>query len=252
MSIFRTLDVSEDLQDLLARYVNQIHQQWEADLSSLILFGSVVRGDYIAGRSNINVLLVVKSIAVTQLQRAATLHKEWGKHQIIAPLMMGKEELEKTARLFPLEYLQMTQHHVVLSGQDPFGNIDIDRNTLSWQCEQELTANLLRVRQRFIEGEGRIEAIQALLILSITAVLPCLRGLLYCLGHSSDIKDQQILETLPSAMQFDAAIFVEILNMKKGLSTPGSLKWIQAYQRYLQCLEEVLERVPEIRRAGNL
>ena len=252
MSIPRTLDLSEDVQDVLAQYVPQITQTWASDLSSLILFGSVVRGDYIVGRSNINLLLVGSKISIDQLQHAARLHKEWGKHQIVAPLLLRKDDLEKTARVFPLEFFLMNQHHIVLVGQGPFGKISLDKNKLSWQCEQELVANLLRLRQRFIEGEGRIEAIQALLILSITAVIPCLRGMLYCLGQSSQEKDLPILEALPTTLQFDSAVFVEILNIKKGLSSPGSLEWPKTYQRYLQCLERVLERVRVIRQEGHL
>ena len=57
------LDVPEDIQELLAKYVKQIKQQWSADLSGLVLFGSVARGDYILGRSNINILLVLQKLS---------------------------------------------------------------------------------------------------------------------------------------------------------------------------------------------
>jgi hypothetical protein len=247
-----SLDLPEDIQDVLARYVEQIHRQWSADLSGLVLFGSAARGDFITGRSNLNVLFVVRSLSVELLQRAGQLHRQWGQQKIIAPLVMREEDLNRSTRLFPLEFLQMTQHHVVLAGQDPFGETPIDPARLGWQCEHELMANLLRVRQRFIEGEGRIEAIQALLILSITAVLPCIRGLLYCLGQPAQDKDLNILETLPTTVQFDPTIFLDILNMKRGLSSPGSLEWPKAYARYLQSLELFMKRVEEIRQEGRL
>ena len=110
----------------------------------------------------------------------------------------------------------MTQHHVVLAGHDPFVEFHIDRDRLAWQCEQELMANLLRLRQRFIEGEGRIEAIQALLILSIAAVLPCIRGLLHIMEQPSKGKDIEILESLPATFQFDSTTFLQILHIKRG------------------------------------
>lgn len=141
----------------------------------------------------------------------------------------------------------MSQHHVVLAGQDSLEKFTINKTTLGWQCEQELMANLLRLRQRFIEGEGRIEAIQALLILSITATLPSIRGILYLLGQSSKDKDVEILEHLPDTLQFDSTTFLEILNMKRGLSSPGSREWIKVYTRYLEHLERFSKRVAEIR-----
>lgn len=247
-----SLDLPEDIKDILARYVDQIHQQWSADLGGLVLFGSAARGDFMTGRSNLNVLLVVRNQSVEVLQRAGQLHRQWGQQKIIAPLVMTQEDLTRATRLFPLEFLQMAQHHVVLAGQDPFAEISIKTVHLGWQCEHELLANLFRVRQRFIEGEGRIEAIQALLILSITAVLPCIRGLLYCLGQNSQEKDLNILESLPTTLQFDPTIFLDILNMKRGLSSPGSLEWPNAYARYLQSLERFMARIEEIRQEGRL
>lgn len=247
-----TLDVPEDIQELLVTYVKQINQQWSADLSGLVLFGSIARGDYILGRSNINILLVLQQLSVDLLQRAGKLHQQWGKHKFIAPLLMTEDDLVRSQSLFPLEFLQMTQSHVLLAGRDPFGEVQIDTTRLGWQCEQELMANVLRIRQRFIEGEGRVEAIQALLLLSITAVLPSIRGLLYCVGQTSREKDQQILETLPHTLGFDPTLFLEILSFKRGISSPGVYEWTKLYQRYLDNLEAFIQRIQEIRREGQL
>ena len=247
-----SLDLPEEVQDLLARYVAQINKDFATDLDGLLLFGSAARGDFISGRSNLNILLLVRCLSADLLQRAGQIHQQWGKHQIVAPLLMTEDDLGRSSRLFPLEFLQMTQHHVVLAGHDPFVAFHIDRDRLAWQCEQELMANLLRLRQRFIEGAGRIEAIQALLILSITAVLPCIRGLLHIMEQPSKGKDIEILEGLPATFHFDSTTFLEILHIKRGLSSPGSLEWANVYSGYLQNLELFSKRIQEIRQGGRL
>lgn len=238
----------DDLQELLVTYVKQIDRQWSADLSGLLLFGSVARGDFILGRSNLNILLVLQTVSVELLQRAGKLHQEWGKHKFIAPLLMTEDDLVRSQRLFPLEFLQMSQSHVLLAGQDPFGEMQIDTIQLGWQCEQELMANVLRVRQRFVEGEGRIEAIQALLLLSITSVLPSIRGLLYCQGQTSPEKDQVMLEALPTTLEFDSTLFLEILSYKRGISSPGMYEWLKLYQRYLDNLDAFIQHIQTVRR----
>lgn len=250
--VLQSLDLPEDVQDHLEKIMAQIHQDWTSVLDGLVLFGSAARGDFIVGRSNINILLVVRNLSVDLLQRAGKLHRKWGKHRIVAPLLMTKDDLVRSRHLFPLELLQMIQNHVVLAGHDPFVEFPLDTIRLGWQCEQELMANLLRLRQRFIEGEARVEAIQALLLLSITAVLPCIRGLLHSLGQPSNGKDIEILEGLPGALQFDSTIFLEILSIKRGLSSPGSLEWRKVYDRYLQNLELFSRRAQELRQEGRL
>mgnify|MGYP000389151842 CR=1 FL=1 len=245
------VDLPEDVRDVLTRYVEQINQDWSGDLGGLILFGSAARGDFIMGRSNINLLLIVLNLSVETLQKAGKLHHQWGRHQIIAPLVMTEEELSRSRRFFPLEFLQMTHCHVLLAGHNPLGEEAIDADRLRWQCEQELMTNFLRIRQRFIEGEGRTEAIHALLLLSITAVLPVIRGILYSLNQPSKEKDKEILETLPVTLQFDPTIFLEILSIKRGLSSPGTFEWPKAFERYLHSLELFMKRIQEIRHGGR-
>ena len=247
-----SLDLPEDVLENLEKYLTQLKKDWPSDLAGVLLFGSAARGDFIAGRSNINILAVIRNLSVEVLQRAGRLHRHWGKHQIVAPLMMMQEELHRSCHLFPLEFLQMQESHVLLVGRDPIAPCQIEDKQLGWQCEQELMANLLRLRQRFVEGEGRAEAIQALLILSITAVLPCLRGILRILGQTSKGKDVEILERLPQTLQFDSTVLLEMLHVKRGMSSPGSLEWPKVYERYLQNLESLGKRVRTVRQEGRL
>jgi hypothetical protein len=251
-STLHSLDLPEDVLETLEKYLTQLKKDWHSDLEGVLLFGSAARGDFIAGRSNINFLVMVRHLPVDLLQRAGRLHRQWGKHQIVAPLMMTQEELRGSCRLFPLEHLQMKDHHVLLMGPDPCAAWQIDDKQLGWQCEQELMANIFRLRQRFVEGEGRAEAIQALLILSITAVLPCLRGLLRVFGQTSKGKDVEILERLPQALQFDPTILVEMIHMKRGMNSPGSLEWPKVYERYLENLESLWKRVQTLRQEDRL
>ena len=108
-------------------------------------------------------------------------------------------------------------------------------------------SNLLRVRQRFIEGEGRAEAIQALLPLSLTALLPCLNALLHVIGHATKGKAVTILELLPSAFQIDPTVFQEVLNVKRGISSPGSMEFPRLFDRYLQAFQKLIGRVRELK-----
>jgi hypothetical protein len=246
-----SLDLPEEIQETLEQYLTQIKKDWDTGLDGVLLFGSAARGDFIPGRSNLNILMMVPHLSVDVLQRAGKLHRQWGKHQIVAPLMMTQEELHRSHDLFPLEFLLIQDHHVLLAGRNPFAAGPIDATQLGWHCEQEILANLFRLRQRFVEGEGRPEAIQALLILSITAVLPCLRGMLRVLGQSSKGRDEQIFERLSNTLQFDSTVLLEILRMKRGMSSPGSLEWPKVYEQYLQNLDSLWKRVQTVRQEGS-
>ena len=236
-----------EVQHTLRTYLEQLRKQVGEPLKSVILFGSLARGEFIQDRSNINLLLILDDISLTISQKIGKLHHRWGKKGIVVPLLMSDEELRTSIHFFPLEYFEIKHHHVLLEGRDPFPELHIKEDKLIVQCQQELMSNLLRVRQRFIEGEGRAEAIQALLPLSLTALLPCLHALLHVLGHTTKGRAVTILELLPSAFQVDQAVFQDVLNVKRGISSPGSMEFPRLFERYLQAFQTLIIRVRELK-----
>ena len=240
-------DMPDEAQYTLRTYLEQLRKQVGDPLNSVILYGSLARGEYIQDRSNINLLLIFDDISLPISQKLGHLHHRWGKKKIVVPLIMSGEELRTSMAMFPLEYFEIKHHHVLLEGRDPFPELHINEDKLIAQCQQELMSNLIRVRQRFIEGEGRAEAIQALLPLSLTALLPCLHALLHVLGHTTKGKATAILELLPSALQVDQTVFQEVLNLKRGISSPGSKEFPRLFDRYLQAFQHLIGRVRELK-----
>lgn len=240
-------EMPEEVQRTLRTYLGQLRREIGDHLEGVILYGSLARGEYVQGRSNINLLVIIRQFSIEIGRRCGSLHRRWGKDRVLAPLMMTEEELRTSLDVFPLEYLDMKYHHVLLEGRDPFPELHLNESNLKAQCQQELMGNVLRVRQRFIEGEGRVEAIQALLLLSITALIPCLRGLLRMFGHSSTGTAVTILEGLPKTLQVDPTVFQEVLNLKRGLSSPGTKEFPRLLERYLKALQGLMKHVRELK-----
>ncbi len=245
-------DMPEEARHTLQPYLGQLRKQIGEHLEAVIMYGSLVRGEYIQGRSNINLLLMIRQFSLDIGQRCGGLHRRWGKEGVIAPLMMVQEELVTASQLFPLEFLEMKDSHILLEGRDPFSEIHLTHNNLIIQCQQELIGNLFRLRQRFVEGEGKAEAIFALLPLSLTSLIPCLRGLFRLLDQSSSGSSAAILERLPLTLQVESVVFQEVLALKRGLSSPGKKEFPRLYERYVQGLEGLIRRVNELKADGRL
>ncbi len=243
-----SLDLPEETRDVLERYLKKVSQEWHDGLEGLLLFGSATRGDFVLGRSNINLVGFFRHLPVEALQKGGKLHRQWGKHQIVAPLMMTVEEVGTSGHVFPLEMMLMQDHHVLLQGRNPLLDLSINEDRLPGQCRQGILENLFQIRQRYVEGEGRTEAIQALLILSITSLLPCLRGWLRVLGQSSQGTDSTVLERFHESVSFETTELSEVLQMKRGLASPGKFEWPKLYERYLLSVERLGRQGQEIGR----
>ncbi|MEC4673441.1 MAG: nucleotidyltransferase domain-containing protein [Nitrospirota bacterium] len=244
-------DMPTEAKENLKGYLTAITQQLGDAIQSIVLYGSLARGEYVSGRSNINLMVVMNQVSGDLLQCAGGVQRKWSKERVIAPLMFTPEELNASFDVFPLEFLDMNDHHVILDGPNPFTSCMINDQRLLTQCEQEIRGNLIRVRQRYVEGWGRIEAVHALLPISLTTLIPCFRGLYRQLGHSSNGTAEAILNQLPNNLGMEPGALHEVWLLKRGQSTPGQKEWPRLMERYLAVLLELINRVDALKREGQ-
>lgn len=245
-------ELPAEVRQTLRSYLKEVTALFGSALQGTILYGSAARGDFLPGRSNINVLLLLSPCEPSVLQQYARVHRRWSKEGIVVPLLLSEAEVQTSANLFPLEYLEIKEQHVLLAGRDPFPTLHVDQRNLSWQCEQEIHGNLVRLRQRYVEGGGKQEALTILLPLSLTALLPCFRGLLRLLGGPVPKGTEALLKELPSSLGFDSTVFQEVLKLKQGQISPGPIETPRLFERYVSSLQALVQRVAQLKTEGRL
>ncbi len=234
------LDIPSEVQQLLQRYVKETTALLGSQLEGILLYGSAVGGEFLSGRSNLNLLLLLSGYERDGMQRYAKAHKRWSREQFVVPLVVTEPELTKPGTLFPLEYLEIQEQHRVLWGRDPFIGLHIDRTHLSYQVRQGIQGNLMRLRQRFIEGGGTEEAMTMLLPLSLTALLPCLRGLQRLAGQPAFFQSDALLTAIRNMTGLDLAGVGDVLELKRGIISPGPVEVPRLYERYAENLAALM------------
>lgn len=243
--------LQEETHAPLRGFLRSIKKQKSLESQASIVYGSAARGEFLQGYSNINVLIVLEHITQPALQQWSGIHKQWAREKIIAPLFLRHSDLQQFSDVFPLEFLDIKEYHVLLEGCDPFPELHVDTTNLFRQCRQETHANLLRVRQCYVEGWAKVEAIQTLLPLSLTALLPCLRGLYRLLDHPSNLKSPEVLDELNTTLDVDPSVFLEAWRLKRGLSTPGKHELPKLFERYLAGLGQLVDRIDSMKHEGR-
>ena len=230
----------------LRSYVAEVARIFGPTLEGILLYGSAACGDYLPGRSNLNLMVILSAHDAVKLAQYAKVHRRWQKEGIVVPLFLTEREVRTGADCFPLEYLDVKHAHVLLKGRDPFPELYINLRNLRAQCEQEIHGNLLRLRQRFVEGAGKPDAAAILMPLSLTALLPALKGLLRLLGLRVPASADAVLADLKAGLEVDPAVFQEVLSLKRGLITPGPLELPRLFERYLSTLQNLVERLEHL------
>lgn len=238
----------DDTQKLLQTYVKDVKGVFGEQLEGMLLYGSAVRGEFLPGRSNLNILLLVSSYDSAVLKQYSALHRHWSKEQIVVPLFMTEEELRMSAAVFPLEFLEIQEQHRVLGGRDPFIGFHVKTDRLREAVVQGVTSNVLRLRQRYVEGGGSDDATLILLPLSITSTLPLLRGVQRLLGRPVLSHSDAVIKDVAEQLKLDLQGLLDVWLLKRGQISPGPREVPRFFDRYLQAatlLTCAVEQLPQ-------
>ena len=150
---------------------------------SAVLYGSAARGDFVPGRSDINLMLVLDELSPAVLGTLGRAFAGWRKSAYHPPLVVSRAEWARATDVFPLEITDMRAAYRVLRGLDPLAALEVDRADLRRALEREFRGKLLRLRQGYVAATGDPKALGTLAGQSAATVMVLLRGLLHLLGR---------------------------------------------------------------------
>jgi hypothetical protein len=173
------------------------------DLVSAVLYGSAARGDYREGVSDLNLLVILRLADVGALRRGAPLAREWAGEGNPPPLLLGEAEWRGSADVFPIEYRDIRDAHVVLRGADPFAGLEIRWSDLRHQCEHELKGKQIQLREQFLLVSEEPERLGALLVHSFPSFLTLFRTLLRLAGDEVPRDSEAVVRGVAGRVGFD-------------------------------------------------
>ncbi|HUE97199.1 MAG TPA: nucleotidyltransferase domain-containing protein [Longimicrobiaceae bacterium] len=193
------------------------------DLLTVVLYGSAARGDYRAGVSDINLLVLLRQLGLAELQRAASITRDWVARGNPPPLMLSEREWETSADAFPIEYTDIRGSHLVLHGPDPFAAVEIRRADLRLQLENELRSRKIQLRESYLAAGIAPDELGSLLCRSLPSFLTLFRAALRLSGTEAPADSRRLIEAVGSLAGFDPAPLLEVArcrNSEDGLSAP--------------------------------
>src|SRR5690606_4180631 len=116
-------------------------------LRSVLVHGSVARGEAIEGVSDVNVLVLLDRIDPPTLGLLSPVAQRWAGAGNTPPLLMTWPEWRRAADAFAIELADMKEAHVMLHGEDPLSALEVNPAELRLQAEHELRGKLLQLRE---------------------------------------------------------------------------------------------------------
>lgn len=172
-----------DMRTAAERYTSELAEKVGDRLRSVVLHGSVARGEAVAGVSDVNLLVLLDSVDPALLRELAPGARKWLDKQRALPLVLTWDEWSASSDVFAIEASDMLDDHVVLHGDDPLAAATVEARHLRLQAERELRAKLIHLREGTLVAADRPEELGRLLIAALPSVATYLRAALRLAGE---------------------------------------------------------------------
>ena len=188
--------------DAITRFLADLDQAG-LDPYSAVLHGSAARGEWIAGQSDINVVLVLEAIDTNVLERLQAPLRKWEQAGGALPLLLTRAEWVRSADSYPLEIAEMRTGYTVLRGDDPVAGLTVRPADLRQALERDWRGKLLRLRQGYALLNDDPGMLGEFVRRSLPAILFLARGTLVLAGRTPPRDSVTLAQVLGTLAGFD-------------------------------------------------
>jgi predicted nucleotidyltransferase len=237
------LKISAKIKRNIQDFMQGLKDIYQEGLISIILYGSAASGEFVNKQSNLNLLVVLKDTDLENLKKSIGLVKRFG---MFNPLFLTEDYIHQSTDIFPIEFLDMKENYRILYGKDVLSVLNIDSSNLRFQCEQELKAKLLNLRQIYLAIHKDNTSLRSLLLKSFTSVLHILRNVLRLKGKAPVYRKEDILKDIALEFPVDIAIWRRILSVKNERLRLSGKETEDLFFGFTRDLEKIVEIVDKL------
>ena len=227
----------------LERLTAELKRTSGDNLAGLMLYGGVARGRYRPGKSDVNVVVLLRESSDAALAAIAPTLQAARRSIGVEPFIVTLSELPRVAAAFPIKLLDIKQHHVVLTGSDPFPQLEVAREQVRLRTSQELRNLLMRLRHRRVGSHGDALQLSVALAESARSLAIGMSAALYLAGEALPEEDRTAVIYRAAAEKFGlkAAPLAMLAELRQG--TSATVDAGQLFADVLATLERLVDLV---------
>lgn len=216
-------------------FTQQLVAALGSDLSAVVVHGSSVRGGYLEGQSNIDVVVVLERDTRATLEAAGEVLVRARSSYGIESMLLTAHEIAGAADVFPLIYDDLCKDSVCVHGGNPFARIRVSDAHRRLRIEQELRQSRINLRRAVSEARGERVVLRRVVWQKLRQARSPLAALLRLRGFATSGELDEVL--VASAHQYD----IEPSSMLGELSDAE-----HAYEALSQLLDRAIAYVDQL------
>jgi hypothetical protein len=201
----------------------------ETKIKELLGENLVTLAEYYTGDET-NLLAICNTLDFDELQKLRQLKE--------IPFIFTREEIVDGVDVFPIEFLNIRQHHRIHFGDDILKDIEISKENLRRQLEFEFRSKLIHLRRQYLQLKDR--HLETLILSAVPTLVPIIGGLIYLKDiHHSDTQD--MFKAVSEGYGIDVQVLKDIHDIRL-----GKAKLRKDKEHYIRELIRVLTDIGEI------
>jgi hypothetical protein len=218
-----------------------------AEFLAAYLHGSVLTQGFDGRRSRVNLLVVARSLNLDVLDAVRAALPEDRRPPHVSPLFLTQRQIEKSLDVFPIEWIDIKERHLLVEGQDVLGGYEVPRSNLRLQLEQELREKLITLRHAYVAGGRRPEALEEVLKAAASSFATLCRSLLRLRGESPPAQTAQVIERVADVFGLEAQGLLSAHLVRHGERHHKGAEILDLYRRFLVEVERLVNAIDEMR-----
>ena len=210
---------------------------------SAVLYGSAARADFVPGRSDINLMLVVDQLSAPVLRSLSRAFTGWRKATPEPPLILSRAEWDRANDAFPIEITDMRLSYQVLRGSDPLAGVQVDLGDLRKALEREFRGKLLRLRQGYVAAANDPSALGVVAGRSAGTLMVLFRALLVLLGRQVPRDPLQLAAAGAEALGVDGE---PLLHVVRHRAERGWRCTAEEFERYMEMADRAVRFLDQL------
>jgi hypothetical protein len=221
------------------------------NLTGLLVYGGLARGRYRPGKSDINVVLLLREATGPSLRAIAPALRAARRAAGVIPMILTPGEVAPSANVFPITFLDIKDHHVVLHGDNPFANLDVPREMIRLRLVQEMRNRTMRLRRRFVALLDDPDMMIATLKSVARPLAIDLQALLRLAGAPVPPEDRTaaIFQQAATTFAVDGSALASLAEFRQDGKYQGEIGSL--FGQLLQALEQFTARAEQLKEAGR-
>jgi len=217
------------------------------NLQSITVVGSSLTEDFRLGQSDINTVLVLDRQNLSSLNAIASLAKPMSRKKISPPLLMTQSYIERSRDVFGVEFLDFQLSHETVMGDDPFTSLEFDKKDVRLQCERELKAMLIRLRQGYIASAANKKLVRDILISTTKGMLPLLRAMLWLKDIDRPTQGEAVLYKASEEFSIDTNPLTTVINWQHEKTRLSDVEMQNAFESVYSAVEQLSDIVDKLK-----